>query len=114
MRMWMVDPTVMCRAHLLGEHVELHMLVGTIKKNVSLRGYVDGGLVDVRKVHQRHEQLVCEMSLRGYNHRSPLDEFSYTGPVGSVDPAVSEIELARRCPTCCEMQQKARKEEGGE
>lgn len=25
MRMWMVDPTIMCRQHLLGEHYELHV-----------------------------------------------------------------------------------------
>lgn len=30
MRMWMVDPKIMCRKHLLGEHLELHMLAGCI------------------------------------------------------------------------------------
>ena len=28
MRMWMVNPGFMCNKHLLGEHVECHMLVG--------------------------------------------------------------------------------------
>lgn len=32
MRMWLVPPSHMCRKHLLGEHVELHMLLGTLKK----------------------------------------------------------------------------------
>jgi hypothetical protein len=30
MRMWMVPPKVMCRKHLLGEHVEIHMLAGSL------------------------------------------------------------------------------------
>ena len=36
MRMWMIDPTMLCTKHLLGEHVELHMFVGTINKNKKL------------------------------------------------------------------------------
>ena len=36
MRMWLVPPSHMCRKHLLGEHVELHMLLGTLKKGKSI------------------------------------------------------------------------------
>jgi hypothetical protein len=28
--MWMVDPRIMCRNHLLGEHAEIHMFVWNI------------------------------------------------------------------------------------
>jgi len=28
--MWMTPPAGMCRKHLLGEHVELHMLLGQL------------------------------------------------------------------------------------
>lgn len=45
MRMWMVPPELMCRQHLLGEHVELHMFVGAINKGtsvVTLPGYCEG------------------------------------------------------------------------
>jgi len=28
MRMWMLNPKALCRKHLMGEHVEIHMLVG--------------------------------------------------------------------------------------
>ena len=38
MRMWMVPVQYMCRKHLLGEHVEHHMLVGSIHKGLSMRG----------------------------------------------------------------------------
>ncbi len=36
----MVDPTIMCRNHLLGEHVEIHMFVGTIDQGQSVRGFL--------------------------------------------------------------------------
>ena len=32
MRQWMVDPRLLCRKHLLGEHVENHMFIGTLKR----------------------------------------------------------------------------------
>ena len=45
MRMWMVDPKIMCRKHLLGEHVEHHMFVGTINKRISIVGYLRDNLL---------------------------------------------------------------------
>ena len=47
MRMWMVNPEILCRKHLLGEHVELHMLVGWIIKGKSIQGYLD--TVNIKK-----------------------------------------------------------------
>jgi len=103
MRMWMVDPKILCRKHLLGEHVELHMFVGTIQKGVSLAGYVSRGLVDTSKIALRHEALVEEMIARGYNHKSPLLYVDTLG-VGKVNAIASAIELRRRCPDCAEKQ----------
>ena len=48
MRMWMVPPSKMCRQHLLGEHVEIHMLVGTMRKGKSMQGFYDNRLVDLK------------------------------------------------------------------
>ena len=73
MRMWDLPPAHMCRKHLLGEHVEMHMLVGSFRKGTSLKGYLNNGLLDPSKVFQRHEELVAEMKSRGYNHKSPID-----------------------------------------
>jgi hypothetical protein len=103
MRMWMVNPKIMCRKHLLGEHVELHMFVGTIQKGVSLDGYVSRGLVDTSKIAFRHEVLVAEMVARGYNHQSPLSYVDTLG-VGKVNSEASVIELARRCSDCAKRQ----------
>ena len=103
MRMWMVDPKILCRKHLLGEHVELHMFVGTIQKGVSLDGYVSRGLVDTSKIASRHETLVEEMIARGYNHQSPLPYVDTLG-IGKVDAIASAVELRRRCPDCAKLQ----------
>lgn len=99
MRMWMVDPKVMCRKHLLGEHAELHMFVGTIRKGVSLAGYVSRGLVDTSKIVSRHEALAKELLDRGYNHVSPMVHVDTLG-IGQVDVENSLRELTRRCPDC--------------
>jgi Pyrimidine dimer DNA glycosylase len=101
MRMWLVSPKLMCRQHLLGEHVEIHMLVGTIKRNKSVQGYVDNGLIDTSLIQSRHDELVKEMVSRGYNHKSEL-LYEDKLHIGTVDSSHSLAELARRCPNCRE------------
>ncbi len=73
MRMWMVDPKIMCRKHLLGEHVELHMIVGHMKKRRSIKGFIRHNCIEPLAIAQRHEELVKEMVIRGYDHKSVLD-----------------------------------------
>lgn len=96
----MVNPKRMCRKHLLGEHVELHMLTATInKRNSSLQGYVDNGLIETSKIQERHDAIANEMLRRGYNHKSPL-AYSDKLNLGKVNSKHSYNELLRRCPEC--------------
>jgi hypothetical protein len=89
----------MCRQHLLGEHVELHMIVGSALRGRSLAGFVAGGLIETGSLRERHEDLSAEMGRRGYSHRSPLPAVSLE-PAGSVPRVAARAELARRCPAC--------------
>ena len=107
--MWKIPTNLMCRKHLLGEHVEMHMLVGSHQKNISLHGYINNGLLDTNYIFQRHEELVEEMCKRGYNHQSPVDKDTCTSiketykecaPLINTD--VNEKELYRRCADCRE------------
>lgn len=103
MRMWMVKPHIMCNQHLLGEHVELHMIVGSInaEKLGSLIGLAETGCVDTSLVIQRHQEIVDEMISRGMNHKSPLPEF--TDPnigLGMINSDVSLGLLIGRCTEC--------------
>lgn len=100
MRMWNVDPKLMCRKHLLGEHVEMHMFAGSILKNKSIQGYLDKGLVEVHRIAQRHDELAAEMERRGFRHCSPMIDDCPSFKAGSVDPQANLLELARRCPDC--------------
>lgn len=105
MRMWKVDTSKMCRKHLLGEHVECHMFVGTILKydregrDFTTTKYVTTGLVETGNLQNRHAELVTEMLKRGYKHNKALPGF-YLKPVGCVDISANEIELRRRCKEC--------------
>lgn len=74
MRMWLVDPELMCRNHLLGEHLELHILAGCLNRGKNIRGFIEQGLVDPTLICKRHAELVTEMERRGYSHSSPLPE----------------------------------------
>jgi hypothetical protein len=99
MRMWMVDPELLCDQHLLGEHVEIHMLVGAVGAGMSIRGYIEHGLLEPQNAHARHEQIVVEMRTRRFRHRSDLGELAHA-PLGYVNRGKSIRDLCERCDKC--------------
>lgn len=104
--MWGVDPKVMCRKHLLGEHVEMHMMIGTLQKKRSIQGFIDNDLMEVHNVRRRHDELVKEMKRRGMNHNSPLPEYKLF-KAGKINIEQNLKDLARRCKDCAKMQSSA-------
>ena len=103
-RMWCVPPQLMCRQHLLGEHKEIHQLVGAMLKDRwgVVRGHAERGQIQTSIIKSRHAALVREMLARGYNHASPLPDFPRTS-IGRVDPDNSMRDLAQRCERCREL-----------
>jgi hypothetical protein len=102
-RMWMVDPRILCRKHLLGEHVELHMAAAWLKRGKHIDGWVDGNCLEPRSIGARHKALAAELTRRGYKHRSPLRQpliSSWQHPTAKVDRKAALQELLHRCPTC--------------
>lgn len=106
MRMWNVPPQLMCNQHLLGEHVEMHMLAGAIRKGTSITGYIVGGLVETNRINSRHDELAKEMVARGMNHYSPLPMVVFKPASGKVNTEDNLIELARRCRNCAALQKR--------
>ena len=100
MRMWMVDPGIMCRKHLLGEHVEIHMLIGSLRSGKSIQGFLDRGLLEPQNIVSRHRALVREMLGRGYRHKSELNINFNISQIGEVDQEKSLWELLERCSEC--------------
>lgn len=115
MRMWMVNPRNMCRQHLMGEHVELHMFLGAMRKGISMQGYLDNNMLEPESIVTRHTALVQEMQRRGYKHNSPLTEamldeacvgFRARGLRAwdtKIDRDAAEAELLYRCKECCDL-----------
>jgi hypothetical protein len=105
MRMWMIPPRQMCRKHLLGEHVEIHMLAASLRLRKSLDGFIQKGLLELGSLRRRHLELAAEMISRGYSHHSPLGRVPKCAG-GKVNRRRSRRELAARCPDCRELLQK--------
>ena len=99
MRMWMIDPKKLCRKHLLGEHVEIHMMVGSLIKGRSIAGFLDQGILEPQHAEVRHQALAVEVQARGYKHSSPLPAFRWVTK-GKVSLIKSEHDLKSRCPDC--------------
>ena len=116
MRMWMVDPRLMCRSHLLGEHKELHMLVGSVRIGRSLRGHIERGQFELASLPARHAALAAEIERRNWNHMSPLlesvaDRYLWAACCakqpdggGRVNAAKSLELLRSRCAECSELE----------
>ena len=99
MRMWKIDPKLLCRQHLLGEHLEMHMFAGCLREGKSLAGYVRAHLVELDCIQSRHDELAKEMLRRGYKHLSPLKPFPCHKD-GKVDVDSNIKELTERCTEC--------------
>ena len=97
----MVDPQIMCRNHLLGEHAEIHMFVWNIDRKHSVKGYITKGLLETHNLYDRHEELAHELKRRGYKHNSKLDEkWKRARKAGSIDKKKSLKDLLDRCAKC--------------
>lgn len=106
----MVNPKFMCDKHLLGEHCEIHMFVGFIKKGKRIDGFVRNNLLEMQSIQDRHIELVQEMERRGYKHKSALPKLEDVDVEyvpkelmeSKIDRGKSLMELLRRCKDCRE------------
>jgi hypothetical protein len=108
MRMWLCDPKILCQKHLCGEHLEMHMFLGTIKKGKKIDGFLKNNLLQPRYIMLRHKELAKEMKNRGYNHKSPLNEkdcmcvldLTIEQQYWEVNRDAALKDLLNRCPEC--------------
>lgn len=104
----MVDPAILCRKHLLGEHGEIHKHIPSFRKGHKIDGRFDPVVqIQLNALQSRHDVLAAEMLKRGYNHNSPLvdvPDLALTYPQHYdkvVDVNISILDLIDRCPECC-------------
>jgi len=106
MRMWMIDPRLLCRKHLLGEHGEIHKHRHNFVKQHSISKRVSPVVqIEPKSMESRHDELAAEMLRRGFNHQSPFEQpdISYLPDSernAVVDINVSMSDLIERCPIC--------------
>lgn len=114
MRMWMVDVRGMCQKHLVAEHLECHMFCGTLRKGISVKGYLESGCLETVSLDSRHQELADEMLRRGGRHLTPfapaisqreLSEW----PSVTIDRGKSLDLLISRCPECKERMERLAK-----
>jgi len=106
-RIWDISPRRLCRAHLLGEHRELHAVWTVLTEG--RRGYSRHPETlrwrgRLRALFLRHDSLVDEMLRRGYRHRTPLDKTRATGRARQdrfVDSVAEQRRILRRKGCAC-------------
>ena len=74
-RIWCVPVSELNRQHLLGEHAELHCIIGALQgKYKAYRNHPETIRFQnrIEQLNDRHNQQVIEMHNRGYKHHSPI------------------------------------------
>jgi len=72
----MLDPVIMCRNHLLGEHEELHAFEEAILSSKSIKGYIEKNELEPCSLFERHRALVYEMHRRNWKGHTSLLKLS--------------------------------------
>ena len=98
MRIWDINPGYLNRQSLLGEHRELHGIVSIIvnrKKGYSHHPETVRWAGYGWALRQRHRLLAAEMSLRGFNHESPVVTRARKGvwPGTSIDGPFRQFQI---------------------
>lgn len=97
----MINPALLCKKHLLGEHGEIHKHRHNFVKGHSIEGR--RGQIEPDKMEERHGELASEMIRRKMDHKSPYvqpDLSGYSLKGFTVDTKASIDELIKRCPEC--------------
>lgn len=106
MRMWGINPKLLCRQHLLGEHNEIHKHRHNFVKKHSIAKRISPIVqIEPENMKLRHDEIVEEMINRGYNHNSSYEQpdVSYLKPeerFAKINIATSITDLWDRCPEC--------------
>ena len=109
MRVWDIKTEKLCRAHLLGQHREIHAIWNILTRRK--KGYSkhpetlrwDGKL---KALYNVHEKTVEEMVKRGYNHYSPLGKRFVTGQPFQdvfVDSPEKQVEILKLKKCACKV-----------
>ena len=106
-RMWLVDPELMCQQHRHGEHFELHKLVSFIRNEhiEKVQFHATRGQVFPKHIELRHEQLEAHDGLD-----SPIsvpyvvEDLQMTEVTGRL-LKYNRKELVRRCDDCAKKQE---------
>ncbi len=101
MRIWDLDPGFLNDRSLLGEHRELHGIVSILvnrKKGYSRHPETLRWRDCLGGLAVRHRQLVAEMDLRGFQHRSPLPGLAQAmrWPAIWIDPPAGQYQILGR------------------
>ncbi len=108
MRMWMVDPRIMCRQHLIGEYRELFTITGILKKKIKIDGYIRNNLIELSSLQSRYQELKEEMLNRSYKPVKPFlipEDLSYLEKSileYKIDRPPALADLLNRCSVCRE------------
>jgi len=115
MRMWMINPKLMCLKHILGEHAQIHRYYNPFSRHYNIDKRIQPiVMIEPQNMKKRHDRLEEELNRRretgevkGLKKTSPyiLPDLSYLPQAqreAKMDKFMSMQALMERCPVCKE------------
>lgn len=109
MRMWMIDPKLLCTKHINGEHGEIHKHRHNFEKRHKISGRISPIVqIEPESMKKRHDELAQEMDRRKIgSHKSPyiqpsLSHLSFSERYAEADLDYNLRDLCDRCEDCRE------------
>lgn len=103
MRMWMINPELMCIQHIVGEHGELHKFRHSFVKKHNMNKRMKLKQIFPQLMQVRHDELAKYLK----NHNSPYEQpdISYLNNNEIVELTDKILnynieDLCKRCPEC--------------
>ena len=109
MRIWDLSPKRLCRNHLLGEHRELHAIWSVLangKKGYAHHPETLRWRGKLKALYRRHDALVHEMAVRGYQHQRLLPKRLARGSAVQrvlVSTKHAQVEILRKKRCRCDV-----------
>lgn len=105
MRMWMVNPRIMCNKHLGGEYAEFYKHKWTFENKHKKDKYIENNCLEPRSMQKRHDELVEERLRRGLKAKGTFiaPDISYLPEHQqnhTIDVEMNLKLLIDKCPDC--------------
>jgi len=105
----MLDPRIMCKKHILGEHGEIHKHRHNFVKKHSIKGRIFPIVqIEPASMKKRHDELAKYLNHKSEYEMPDISHLPHNQREAKVDKNISISDLSERCEVCRKLMKEAK------